>query len=95
MFVMNLTTVDFKAVSNAGEVDMDLTMVAGKTYMFVCDQDCYITQAAVNPAAAKADGSWFVAKGVNFLIAGKAGVKLSVLGSAAGGSAFAGECTLA
>lgn len=95
MFTVKLDTVDFKAVSNAGEVDMDITMVAGKTYMFVCDQDCYITQAAAAPAAAKADGSWFVAKGVNWMLAGKSGVKLSVLGSAAGGSAFVGECTLA
>lgn len=86
---------DVIGISNVGEVDHDITMAAGKFYLFVADQDCWIAQGTAPVAAAKADGSWFAAKGTEKLLAGQDGPKLSVLGTAVGGFSCIAECRLA
>lgn len=79
-------------ITNVGEADSAMVMAVNRIYEFTADQDCWIAQGTAPVAAAKANGSRFVAKGVCKLISGNHGPTLSILGTAAGGFACLVEC---
>lgn len=63
-----------------------LTMVAGRTYLFVSNTDCYIKQGAT-PTATAADGSMFVPSRVPIELSGDNGAALSIIRDTADGKA--------
>ncbi len=85
IFVPIAGSSDFKTVV-VTPTTFDTTMVAGETFLFTCDTDCYIAQGS-NPTASAADGSLFVPAKEPILIDGSQGAKLSVIRKTADGVA--------
>lgn len=83
-FVAFTTTTQFAGIGAA--------MVAGKLYAFQATADCWIAQGA-NPSATKGIGSFFVQKGIIWMLDGAQGAKLAILQDAAGGNASLVEVT--